>query len=161
MGHVAPLASLAYSEPVDTLDQTARRLGYAGLLLPALTLSTMAIDPSLRWFVVVAGFGYTAFIFSFLGGIWWGLAMTRRAVPAWLWFAAVAPSLISLALFLPWAFGWEWPGPEMQILAALVLVSPLVDLAIARSRPLPMGWIRLRFQLSAGLSLLTIIIARL
>lgn len=141
------------------LDETALRLGYAGLLPPVLAVGALAYDQSLRWFVVVGAFGYAAFIFSFLGGVWWGMALVRRELPGWVTFAAVAPSLISLALFLPWTFGWDWPEPQMVMLSALILLSPLVDLAMMRSTSLPAGWFRLRLHLSLGLSLSTLILS--
>ncbi|CAN5271654.1 hypothetical protein BH10PSE13_BH10PSE13_08420 [soil metagenome] len=136
-------------------DQQAQRLGYAGLLPPVLFLIAAMVDPSLRWIMLAAGFGYAAFIFSFLGGIWWGMAMGLRRVPLSIWNAAVAPSLISLALFMPWTFGWEWPVPSMRILATMILLSPLVDLTIAYAIPAPVGWMRLRIRLSLALSVLT------
>ena len=42
----------------------------------------------------------------------------------------------------------------MVVLAGLILASPLVDLAIGRAVRLPGGWMRLRWQLSAGLGAL-------
>lgn len=145
----------------EILDTVAHRLGYAGLLAPVLALGALAYDPSLRWFVSVGAFAYAAFIFAFLGGIWWGMALSRRHPPAWVWFAAVAPSLISLALLMPWTFGWRWPEPQMAILSALILISPLVDHAITRSTNMSAGWLRLRWHLSIGLALSTLILSLL
>lgn len=139
----------------------AIRFGYAGLLPPIVFLWIVIADPTQRWTILAASFGYAAFIFSFLGGVWWGLAMSIRTAPSWIWLAAVSPSLIALALFLPWTFGWQWPGPAMLILAMLILCSPLVDRAIGAAAPLPGGWMRLRLHLSVGLSLSTILLASL
>ena len=155
----------AYSKAMrrqsDTFDDTAMRLGYAGLLPPIVFLCIAIADPAQRWIILAAGFGYAAFIFCFLGGVWWGLAMSSRSVPSWIWVAAVSPSLIALVLFLPWTFGWEWPRPAMLVLAALILASPLVDWAMGWHVPLPQGWLRLRVHLSAGLALLTLLLSLL
>lgn len=85
--------------------------------------------------------------------------MGHRAAPSWIWIAAVSPSLISLMLFMPWVFGWEWPGPALVILGVLICLSPLVDRLIGHTVPLPSGWLLLRVQLSAGLGLITILMA--
>jgi len=155
----------AYSKAMrrqsDTFDKTAMRLGYAGLLPPAIFVCIALADPAQRWIILAASFGYAAFIFSFLGGVWWGLAMASRTALPWMWFAAVSPSLIALALFVPWTFGWEWPRPAMLVLAALILASPLVDWAMGWHVPLPQGWLRLRVHLSAGLALLTLLLSLL
>jgi len=148
----------SYSDPLDTV---ALRFGYAGLLPPIVFLCIVFSDPTQRWIILAAGFGYAAFIFSFLGGVWWGLAMTIPTAPPWIWLVAVSPSLIALALFLPWTFGWEWPGPAMLMLAVLILFSPLVDRAIGAAAPLPRGWMRLRLYLSVGLALSTVLLSRL
>lgn len=87
--------------------------------------------------------------------------MGRRAAPAWIWIAAVSPSLISLILLMPWVFGWEWPRPALVILGVMIGFSPLVDRAIGYTVLLPTGWMRLRIQLSAGLGLVTILMASL
>ena len=159
MGHVvrnpARCIALDVENHPDTLDPLARQLGLAGLLPPVLGLLAVAVQPDLRWIVLAASFAYAAFIFSFLGGIWWGLAIMRARPPRWILLAAIAPSLLSLALFMPWAFGWDWPQPAMVVLAGLILASPLVDLGIGRSVRLPGGWMRLRWQLSVGLGALT------
>jgi hypothetical protein len=148
-------------EEPQPIDRNALRFGYAGLLPPLLGLWAVARDAELRWIVLAAGFGYAGFIFSFLGGAWWGLALRSRTPPLWIWIAAVAPSLIALALFFPWMVGWEWPGPEMVALAVLILLSPLVDRAMGRFVPLPAGWLRLRVHLSLGLALGTLALSRL
>ncbi len=63
------------------------------------------------------------------------------------------PSLLAVALFLPWSFGWEWPGPALIYLGALILGSPLIDRALGFAAP---DFMRLRWHLSLGLGLLTI-----
>ncbi|WP_052505857.1 DUF3429 domain-containing protein [Novosphingobium sp. P6W] len=145
----------------EILDKRAQHMGYAGLLPPAVFVAAVLVDPSLRWIMLAAGFGYAAFIFSFLGGIWWGLAMGRPHLPSWIWIAAVAPSLICLALFMPWTFGWKWPIPAMRILGALILFSPFVDRAIVYSTSISSDWMRLRIGLSIGLAALIIALSML
>jgi Protein of unknown function (DUF3429) len=141
------------------LSKTARAFGLAGLL-PQLIAVLFLLDGSgMRWIATAGGFGYAALIFSFLGGMWWAIAMLNRNAPEWIYGAAIAPSLIALGTFLPWTWGWNWPGPSLLILAMCLFSSPLVDRAIARTLPLPDGWLALRWQLSLGLGALTAILA--
>jgi hypothetical protein len=63
------------------------------------------------------------------------------------------PSLLAVALFLPWTFGWEWPAPALLYLGLLIAGSPLVDRALGFAAP---DFFRLRMQLSVGLGVLTI-----
>jgi hypothetical protein len=147
------------TETPRQLHPSAKWLGYAGLL-PQLFAVLMLIDDSgLRWIAIAGGYGYAAFIFSFLGGVWWGLGLTAQNPPRWLFTAAIAPSLIALATYLPWTWGWDWPTLSLWILALCLAASPLVDLALSRQIPLPDGWLRLRMQLSLGLGGLTAILA--
>jgi Protein of unknown function (DUF3429) len=141
------------------LDPLIRQLGYAGLVPQAFAVAMLIDGNDLRWIASAGGFGYAAFIFSFLGGVWWGLAMQSETPPRWIYFAAVTPSLLSLVAYLPWTFGWEWPTMSLWFLAAMIALSPLVDRAMARSIALPTGWIALRWQLSLGLAGLTAILA--
>jgi Protein of unknown function (DUF3429) len=143
----------------EKLDPTARRLGYAGLLPQAFAVALLIDGSSMRWIASAGGFGYAALIFSFLGGLWWAIAMLNPAAPKWIYAAAIAPSLIALATFLPWTWGWEWPGPSLALLAAGLLLSPIVDRSIARHVELPKDWLRLRLHLSLGLGLMTAILA--
>lgn len=141
------------------IDPVALRLGYAGLLPQAFALLLLVEGSSMAWIATAGGFGYAALILSFLGGLWWATATLDGAAPRWIYGAAIAPSLIALATFLPWTWGWNWPGPSLAILALCLLLSPLVDRAIARSIPLPAQWLRLRWHLSLGLGTMTGILA--
>lgn len=96
-------------------------------------------------------------IFSFLGGVWWGLGRGDRAAAALDVHAAVMPSLIALATYLPWVLGWDWPRPSLFILAVALIVSPLVDRLIVRGREGFGGWLQLRWHLSLGLGGLTLL----
>lgn len=141
------------------LDPIALKLGYAGLLPQAFAVALLLDGGGMRWIASAGGFGYAALIFSFLGGIWWALAMLNPAAPRWIFAAAVAPSLIALATFLPWTWGWEWPGPSLVILAACLVCSPLVDHRIAQDVELPKDWLRMRILLSLGIGIFTAILA--
>ena len=68
-------------------------------------------------------------------------------------YSTSLPSLLAVALFLPWTFGWEWPGPALMYLGALIIASPLVDRALGYAAK---DFFSLRVQLSTGLGLLTI-----
>ena len=140
------------------LHARARWLGYAGLLPQALAVLLLT-DVELRWTALAGGFGYAALIFSFLGGVWWGIGVSNPQAPRWIYVAAVLPSLIAFAAYLPWIFGWSWPGPSLIVLALLLLVSPIVDHEIALTIALPEGWLRLRRVLSIGLGWLTAMLA--
>lgn len=142
------------------VGKAATYLGYAGLAPPLLMLASVGLDPTARWIVLAAGFGYAAVIFSFLGGIWWGLALSSQTSPRWVWFAAVTPSLVSFLLFVPWIFGWEWPRPSMIVLTILIAASPLMDRAMFKPSQLPTGWLSLRVRLSIGLACLTLILSQ-
>jgi hypothetical protein len=140
------------------LQAPARWLGFAGLLPPLLAVLLLT-DPELRWTAIAAGFGYAALIFSFLGGVWWGMAIATPGAPKWAYAAAVMPSLIGFGAYLPWIFGWTWPGPQLGVISLALLFSPLVDLQLARTIALPEGWLGLRRTLSLGLGSLTAILA--
>ena len=143
----------------DTLPRAALRFGFAGLLPQAIALFLVATDAEQRWSALAVGYAYAALIFSFLGGVWWGQALSIRNPPGWIYAAAVTPSLIALATYVPWVIGAPWPGPSLVVLGVCLILSPLVDRAIGRSMALPMGWMRLRIMLSAGLGGLTLLLA--
>lgn len=106
-----------------------------------------------RYAALAGGFAYGAAIFSFLGGVWWGQALASGRATTGAYMLAVMPSLIAVALFLPWTFGWEWPGPALLYLGALILASPLIDRALCFADT---AFLRLRWHLSVGLGSLTI-----
>jgi hypothetical protein len=66
--------------------------------------------------------------------------------------------LIAFAAYLPWIWGLEWPKPSLIVLGLCLLASPLVDHSLAVRLKLPIGWLRLRILLSAGLGSLTLAI---
>jgi Protein of unknown function (DUF3429) len=143
----------------DILPRVALRFGFAGLLPQLIALFLVATDAEQRWSALAVGYAYAALIFSFLGGVWWGQALGMKTAPSWIYAAAVTPSLIALATYVPWVIGWTWPGPSLVVLGLCLILSPLVDQAIGRSVALPEGWMRLRLMLSAGLGGLTLLLA--
>ncbi|QPC99073.1 DUF3429 domain-containing protein [Qipengyuania soli] len=140
-----------------------RLLGLAGLL-PQFACAAIlyAGPPDWRYAALSLAFAYAALIFAFLGGMWWGFAAAapaaeRRQALGWLWVAAVLPSLVALAAFLPWVFGWAWPEPSLAMLGGAILLSPAID---ARLGPLaPRWWMSLRVTLSLGLGIATLLVA--
>ncbi len=140
---------------MDRLSDNARLLGYAGLLPQAAAFMAVLKGGPEGWTALALSFGYAALIFSFLGGIWWGMAFAMPKPPRWIFAMAVLPSLIALVLWFPWMIGETWPGPELIVLGALIAVSPLVDRAIGCA---PQGWMALRWRLSLGLGGFTVAI---
>lgn len=135
------------------LSPAARVLGYAGLLPQILCVAMIVTGHEWRFAALAGGFAYAAAIFSFLGGVWWGQALSSARATTGAYVLAVLPSLLAVALFLPWTFGWDWPGPALLYLGALILASPLVDRALGHAAP---DFLRLRWHLSIGLGGLTI-----
>lgn len=142
-----------------TLAPAARVLGYAGLLPQIICLGLVLMGHEWRYSALAGGFAYAAAIFSFLGGVWWGQALqsasAERPASTGAYVLAVMPSLLAVALFLPWTFGWEWPGPALLYLGALIALSPLVDRALGFAQA---DFMQLRWHLSLGLGGLTIIL---
>ncbi|WP_174292098.1 DUF3429 domain-containing protein [Sphingomonas bacterium] len=139
----------------------ARALGFAGLLPQAAVVVMLAAGPA-GWHLaaLAVGYAYATLILSFLGGMWWGLAArSSDQAPAWIWLAAVAPSLVALATALALAVGVSPPGPMLVVLGVSLLGSLLVDRRLAADGLTPSWWMRLRWPLSLGLGLFTIVIA--
>ncbi len=141
-----------------SLSPAARALGYAGLLPQVICVGMLASGHEWRYSALAGGFAYAAAIFSFLGGVWWGQAVQSGRATAGAYFIAVMPSLLAVALFLPWTFGWEWPGPALLYLGALIIGSPLIDRAMGFAEA---DFLKLRWHLSLGLGSLTIALGML
>ena len=145
-----------------TVSDSAKWFGYAGLLPQLFAVLMQLDDGSLRWIAMAGGYGYAALIFSFLGGLWWGLAaMGGTRTPTWAWVAAVVPSLLALASAWPWATGGTWPGPSLIFLGLAIAASLLVDLRLRAAGLTPGGWLALRLPLSLGLGGLTVAVGLL
>lgn len=144
---------------MDSVPRFPRWLGLSGLLPQIFcVLVLVAGPPEWRAPAQAIAFAYAALILSFLGGTWWGIAAgapaaERRQTLGWVWIAAVVPSLVALACFLPWAMGWQWPEPSLVMLGGALLVSLGVDAKLAALAP--RWWMSLRVPLSVGLGLLT------
>lgn len=136
-----------------SLSGAARALGYAGLLPQVLCVGLLLTGHEWRFAALAGGFAYAAAIFSFLGGVWWGQAVQSGRASTGAYLLAVLPSLLAVALFMPWSFGWEWPGPALLYLGALILASPLVDRALGYAAK---DFLLMRWHLSIGLGALTI-----
>ncbi|TAD79180.1 MAG: DUF3429 family protein [Sphingomonadales bacterium] len=136
-----------------SLTPAARALGYAGLLPQMICIALIVTGHEWRYSALAGGFAYAAAIFSFLGGVWWGQAIASGRAGAGAYGVAVLPSLLALALFLPWTFGWDWPGPALLYLGTLIFASPLIDRALGFATP---DFLRLRWHLSIGLGALTV-----
>jgi hypothetical protein len=141
----------AHASP--SLSPAAHALGYAGLLPQIICLGLIVMGHEWRYSALAGGYAYAAAIFSFLGGVWWGQALASGRAGTGAYVLAVMPSLLAVALFLPWTFGWEWPGPALLYLGALIALSPMIDRALGFAAP---DFLRLRWHLSLGLGGLTI-----
>ena len=137
------------------VSESARALGYAGLLPQLAALLAVFKGGEWAWTALALAYAYAALIFSFLGGIWWGIGIARPESPRWIFLVGVCPSLIGLGLWWPWMAGWSWPGPELIVLGICLAASPLVDMAIGLK---PDGWLALRRNLSIGLGALSVVI---
>lgn len=137
-----------------------RLLGFAGLL-PQLVAGYVLLEnnPDWRFTALAMAYAYAALIFSFLGGLWWGLAATAGdRAPKWLWVAAVIPSLVALVSAWPWATGGSWPGPSMVTLGLGLIASLMVDWRVQNRGIAPEWWLSLRVPLSLGLGGITLAI---
>ena len=141
-----------------SIPRSAVMLGIAGLL-PQVAALLMTFTEAHRYTGLAAGFFYAALIFSFLGGLWWGVAATRQNAPEWLVVAAVVPSLIAFASGLPWMTGGTWPGPSLACLGVGILASALIDRAMFKKALIDRSLLHLRYGLSFGLGSLTLLLA--
>lgn len=140
-----------------------RLLGLAGLLpqLACLLLAYLGPDDwrdAARAFAAI----YAALIFTFLGGTWWGIAAgapaaERRGGLAWLWIAAIVPSLIAAAALALWLSGQLPIEPVLVTLGAGLLMALGVDSRVGSLAP--RWWLSLRVPLSVVLGVTTIAIA--
>ncbi len=147
---------------LKSIPETPRLLGLAGILPQAIcVLLVLFGGPEYRYAALSIGYAYAVIIFSFLGGMWWGLAVGKMAcgdeVKRWIFIAGVMPSLVSLISSLPWVYGENWPEPSLILLGLGIAFSPLVDRRLADISPL--WWMPLRITLSIGLGMLTLLLA--
>lgn len=145
------------------VGSVARALGFAGLLPQvAAVLAFMAaiIDPAT--FLVAAAIAgvvaliYPLLILSFLGGMWWGLAMRATNEQTAIVSVAITPSLAALLLF---ATHLATPSGRWPLVATgtVIMLTLLVDRWLTNIGIAPDGWMRLRIPLAMGLGALTIL----
>jgi hypothetical protein len=140
------------------LPRIALILGIAGLT-PQVWALLASFSEADRYIGLAAGYFYAALIFSFLGGLWWGVTVSHKEAPEWLYVAAVVPSLIAFATGIPWMTGDEWPGPSLGVLGTAILAATLVDWTLFKRGLIDRSVLQLRFGLSMGLGLLTLALA--
>lgn len=140
-----------------------RLLGLAGLLPQFACLAAALFGPE-EWKNTAAGIAaiYAGLVFTFLGGAWWGIAAgapaaERRSGLAWLWIAAVLPSLIAFGCLGAWAGGMLPLEPVLIMLGAGFWIALGVDSRIGALGP--RWWMRLRAPLSIALGGATMLIA--
>lgn len=140
-----------------SLPPPAFALGFSGLLPQiAVVLILLLGGDDLRHTALATGFAFAALIYSFLGGVWWGLAARgESSTPGWVWGVAVLPSLVALATAWPWLVGGDWPGPSLIVLGIAIAGSIVVDWRLQIMGLTPAGWLTLRAPLSLGLGGLT------
>lgn len=150
------MTDMAEPVPVARPPIAAMVLGYAGLLPPIIAVAVRLIDPAKGGMLLALALFYAALILSFLGGMWWGAVSARVSGAALsLWLAiAVVPSLVALAAG---AVLFASVLSAAAIVAAGLLGSLLVDMALVRAGHVPAWWMRLRVPLSVGLAALTLL----
>ncbi len=146
------------TESPPPLPKIALVLGIAGLA-PQVWALLSTFREADRYIGLAAGYFYAALIFTFLGGLWWGVAASRKDAPEWLYLAAVVPSLVAFASGIPWMTGAEWPGPSLGILGVGILLSALVDRTMFTAGLIDRNLWRLRLGLSLGLGTATLLLA--
>ena len=131
-------------------------LGYAGLLPPIVAVAVRLIDPAKGGMMLALALFYSALILSFLGGMWWGAVAARVTGAALtLWLAiAVVPTLVAL---VAGAVLFASVLSAAAIVAAGLLGTLLIDMALVRAGHVPMWWMKLRVPLSVGLAALTLL----
>lgn len=134
------------SAAADRFEKMAFRLGLAGLL-PFLVLGVAMMsvsDPALRGWIGFIQIAYGATILSFLGGIYWGVALGQAPADA-----KIGVLLISV---LPQLFGWVSllmpPFAAAIGLAAGLALMLAMDRFALRSALVPAWFFKLRATLS-------------
>lgn len=140
------------------LPRLAFFLGLSGLL-PQFLAFAISLHPPHAAFGQFAAFLYAALIFSFLGGLWWGIAAAQAKAPAWLYLVSVMPSLIAFAAGLIWIARTGTAALSLMTIGFGLLLSPFVDWQLAKRSLVPKNWLMMRLILSVGLGLLTVGIA--
>lgn len=141
------------------LPRAAWALGVSGLI-PQLLAAAITLHPPHAAFGQFSAFLYGALIFSFLGGLWWGVAAINPKASRWLFVVGVLPSLIAFAAGLLWIMRSGSPGQALTIVGIGLLLAPIVDRELDQRAMVPKGWLAMRTTLSVGLGILTLLAAR-
>ena len=143
-----------------TMSRAVRALGFAGLLPQgaAVLLSMLLRGSPYHGLGATVALGYGAVILSFIGGIWWGMAVKREERQGRLAVAAVVPSLVAAGIMLAvYVLGDAGRGGGLVALGSAVLLTLPVDRHLAGAGDAPIDWMALRVPLSVGLGALTIL----
>lgn len=135
------------------VGRTAYVLGLAGLLPALFATIQLALGRVEAAYLALI---YAWLILSFLGGIWWGLAMRRDVGQGGLTVLAVVPSLLALTFAVASVATVILPWVCVATGVVIVLTLP-VDRRLVANGDVPQGWMRLRVPLSVGLGGLTIL----
>ncbi|MFP4463100.1 MAG: DUF3429 domain-containing protein [Guyparkeria sp.] len=125
----------------QTLAFHARLAGGAGLVPFVAPLLVLWWYPAWHDLAITTQHGYAALILSFLGGIYWGVAL-HRSTARWIWLS-VLPTL------------WAWPalllpaGLSASMLASGFVLMTLLDTIARREAAIREWFFRLRLTLSA------------
>ena len=132
---------------VQEVPLRARRLAMAGLLPFALgALLMWVVWPEAHPYVALGLSAYAALIVSFLGGVYWGLAMRNPQAPLSLYAWGLLPSAPAwVAVMMP-------PSAGLVIDGLLLAGGYLVDRRVYPEQGLA-DWLTLRFRLSMGAAL--------
>ena len=142
----------------------ASALGAAGLLplLAVLVVLAGDFDTDLRRTALTIGHGYAALILSFLGGLWWGLAAASAGrAPAWVWGAAVVPSLVAFFPLAGMALGLIGVKLALGLTGMGLILALLIDHMLVTRGLAPGWWMSLRMPLSLGLGGMSLMAAGL
>lgn len=137
----------------------AHALGFAGLLPQAAVVGCLIFlrggTREALWPLPLVALIYPAVILSFLGGMWWTMALRRAAGQGVLAAVAVLPSLAATA-FLILSGLFDALDLILAGLGSAIVMTLLMDRYLERLGEAPEGWMYLRVPLSLGLGVLTI-----
>ncbi len=142
------------------VGSVARALGFGGLLPQVAVILDALLSMDERHSIDRSASGlalvYAAVILSFLGGMWWSIAMRRVVGQGWLAGAAVLPSLTAFGAFVFLEANWkrDW---ALVVIGSAIILTLVVDRHLVRTGEAPERWWRLRVPLSLGLGGLTIV----
>jgi hypothetical protein len=141
------------------VPMAALMLGASGLVLPIVAIIARLSagtppDTPLAPFLMLMAFMSAALILSFLGGIWWGVAVSRSAdaFNGGLLALAILPTVVALGVAA--LSGWMPKTGAIALGAAIIATLP-VDRALKARGLVPGWWMRLRVPLSLALGALT------